>query len=154
MKFDSFISIINTIKDGTPFEVVMSRKVTPSAKGKKAGVSIEKITSFKAVKGVNYADRESTKEAVASGKVLTHELPWGQWKEGYTDIIEHKGKNYARMYLEKDKSPIVHYILDGKKINKDLLLESGLVCPSTLASKGGVVDCMSVDIENIVFLGQ
>ena len=73
-------------------DVTWTTEVTPAAAHKRAGVTLSKVTSAKAMVGAEY-------RALAENNAReTGALPWGEWVEGlYPYVIEHKGREYARI---------------------------------------------------------
>ena len=85
------------------------------------------------------------------GKILTHELPWGQWHPEYAGlVIQHKGKDYIRLYLGPNKSKTT-YILNGAICSYDDLKNSGYVLNSWFnkAESGEKPDALTLKSESI-----
>lgn len=83
-------------------------------------LSIEKITLATVRAGIDFKNLSSVKEGIENGeRGEIHPLKWGSWKK-FPYIIEHKGKEYVRLYpsLSKKHIPKVKYFLDGKEISK------------------------------------
>lgn len=143
---------LTTLKDGETFSILMEKEMPLSAFGKKAKVSVIKQTLMNVCKGVDYKDRATTKMAVQYGKKLTGELPWGEWDEKLPYIINHNGKQYVRLYLQDGVKPKTSYFVNGKAVTKDELANEGFCNKSSLQPKSKVVDCMTVNVDNIVLV--
>lgn len=120
-------------------DVEWTTEVKPAAEFK--AHTLTKRTRAKALTGVGYAQL-----AVNQGRV-TGDLPWGSWVEGlYPYVIEHKGREYARLYTV-DGSLETTYYVDGIEIERDDF--NTFLTPAARKPKrpnGGV---LSIKIENV-----
>lgn len=142
----NLINKLNTKHNGTFFKVTIRSKLPTVAKSPD---TIEKIVTMTVRKGISYKAQKSVKEKVSNGKVLTHDLPWGKWIEGFEGLlIEHNGAEYVRLYSSPNKSDTV-YLCNGKVANKkDIEWE---VRPSYW-KHSDKPDAMTVRTENVVVL--
>lgn len=83
------------------------------------GAPIAKRTTATVRAGVNYANLASVKDAIESGeREEVGPLPWGAWRVGAENmIIDHKGKEYVRLYPVPTAKPTVQWLLDGKPVD-------------------------------------
>lgn len=86
-----------------------------AAAHRKAGVVLHKVTTATVRTGVEY------RNLAQNADIETGALPWGQWAI-YPWIIEHKGQDYARIYVNThngfDKVRSTHYV-DGVEVSRD-----------------------------------
>lgn len=150
MNTQKLVATLSTKKNGSWFNMRWVSDVKLSASAKKMGVTAYKITEAQVRKGINYTHQKSVQMKVESGeKQLTHELPWGNWKEGYDNlIIEHKGNDYVRLYLGAN-NPKVKYVLNGKEVTKKELQESGYVLKSYFTESTEKPDALTVKVANV-----
>ena len=161
MNTTTIISKLSTIQNGSWFNVKLMSPVPLSAKGKKDGVVIYKISEMQCRKGIEYKNQKVVKAKVEAGKVLTHELPWGNWIKGHEGLlIEHKGLNYVRLYLGANKPKVSYELIFAKNgkvmklaLTKEQLLKAGWVTKSWAEKKSERPDAMTVRVDNIVSLG-
>ena len=94
-------------------DVQWTTEVVPAAAHKRAGVTLSKITSAKAMVGAEY-------RALAENNAReTGDLPWGTWVEGlYPYVIEHKGREYARINTV-DGTLRSTYLVNGTPVSRD-----------------------------------
>lgn len=135
---------LNTKHNGTFFKVTIRSKLPTVAKSPDV---IEKVVTMTVRKGIDYKAQKSVKEKVEEGKVLTHNLPWGKWIEGFEGLlIEHNGNEYVRLYCSPNKSE-TRYFCNGREVNKkDIEWE---VRPSYW-KHDEKPDAMTVRTENVV----
>lgn len=146
--------IINKLankQNGAFFKIRWVSELPVNAAGKKLGVTAYKLTDATCRKGINYDKQKSVQAKVDEGKILTHELPWGQWHPDYAGlIIQHKGNDYVRVYLGPNKAKAT-YILNGAVCSYDNLKNSGYIQPSYFkkAESGEKPDALTLKAENI-----
>lgn len=110
----------------------------PKLKAKYKSEKVEKRTEGIFRFGITYANLKTQKGKEVGG------LPWGSWsKVNY--IINHKDKDYLRVYTTKAKAKTTWY-LNGNKVEYEEVAEM-----VTASSKP--TDCFTIAIENIVSIG-
>ena len=136
MNTSMIIDTLSRKQNGSFFKIRLVSDVKLNAEAKRNGVVAYKVSDMTVRKGIDYKNQKCVKEKVEAGKVLTHELPFGEWAKGYEGlVIEHKGNKY---------------ILNGKEVSLDDLKKSGLVLNSYFSdSRKEKPDCMTVKAENI-----
>lgn len=150
MEFKELINKINGKRNGTFFNITFKSDLSSklSAESKRNGVKCYKLVSMTTRKGIDYDKQKSVQDKVANGKVLTHELPWGQWKKGFEGIIvEHNGVDYLRLYPATNQRK-VSYFLNGKEVLKDDL--KGYMIKSFFTPKKESVDAFNVKVSGVV----
>jgi len=149
MLTNAIIEVLNKKQNGSWFNAEWTTDIPLSAQAKKEGHTAYKTTTAQCRKGINYASQKSVQMKVDHGHQLTHELPWGQWKQGHEGLIlEHKGVDYVRLYLGPNKASVDYY-LDGEKVTWDALKESGLVLNSFFNKPSERPDCISIKAANL-----
>lgn len=149
MNKSMIIDALNQKKNGAFFSVRLVSDVKLTAAAKKSGITAYKVTDMTARKGIDYKAQKSVQAKVDAGKVLTHELPWGNWIEGLEGVmLEHKGATYVRLYSAPNKATCRYY-LNGKKVTLEELKDSGYVLNSYFNKSGEKPDAMTVRIENV-----
>ena len=149
MNKSMIIDALNEKKNGAFFSVRLVSDVKLTAAAKKSGVTAYKVTDMTARKGIDYKAQKSVQAKVDAGKVLMHDLPWGNWVEGQEGLlIEHKGATYVRLYSAPNKATCRYY-LNGKKVTLEELKNSGYVLGSYFNKSGEKPDAMTVRIENV-----
>ncbi len=103
-----YLAAINA--GGIDHRVVQWQTSPKPAAAHKAHV-LSKATTAHVMTGASYSDL-----AVNAG-VQTGELPWGKWAV-HPHIIEHKGKDYARLYV-LDGTIRTVYMVDGEVVSRD-----------------------------------
>lgn len=134
MKYNEVIKKMSTIHNGAWFSLTYTKEVTPSAKGKKSGVTcIVKESSMTVRKGVRYEN--------ISGVESKHQgLPWGEWKvDGL--VITHKGEDYLRVYTSPNPAK-VRWFVDGREMTSEEVMESGLIRKSDMKPTDSQVMCL------------
>lgn len=116
------------------------------------GIVVTKETKISGVRfGVEYTKLKAvrdfkTPEELASGVVAP--MPWGEWVNGcYPYIIEHKGKNYLRVTLNKACTYKTKYRVNGKITDKETALS---YCLASERSNDSPKIIFSLGIENIM----
>ncbi len=69
--------------------------------------------------GIDYKNLGVVQTEIANGtRGQVEPLPWGVWQQ-FPFIIEHKGKEYVRLYPSSDKNhkPNVAYYVDGRPVD-------------------------------------
>lgn len=150
MNTSMIIDTLSRKQNGSFFKIRLVSDVKLNAEAKRNGVVAYKISDMTVRKGIDYKNQKCVKEKVEAGKVLTHELPFGEWAKGYEGlVIEHKGNKYIRLYSTPNKAS-VKYVLNGREVSFDDLKKSGLVLNSYFSdSRKEKPDCMTVKAENI-----
>jgi len=125
-----------------------------SASAKKNGIySVTKITKAVVRKGIDYDNQKSVQEKVENGKVLTHELPWGEWSDIEEEkdlIIYHKGKTYVRLYFgtnEGISKPKTEYFVNGILTAYEDLKA---IMQGSFFKDSEKPDCITLNIENVI----
>lgn len=150
MDFEKLINGLNARQNGAFIKVVYSGDLPLNAASKKAGIVAKKVTEMTIRKGIDYDKQKSVREKIANGKILTHELPWGNWKEGYEGlIIEHKGTDYVRLYPSPNSTHTT-YSINGVEMTYDELKDCGCILNSFFNKTGEKPDCYTVKVDNIV----
>jgi len=159
------LEIVRALADkqnGAFFKATWETNVPLSALGKKANVFIVKRIRAVVRKGISYKAQKSVIEKVNAGtRELTGELPWGNWKAGYDGlIVEHKDKEYVRVYLGPNPSHIEYIVIerkDGKvkeyKLTKEQLAKTGWVTNSYLKPSAEKPDALTITCDNILSIG-
>ena len=113
----------------------------------------KKVSEGVARLGVNYGHIAQVKER---GKE-PQSLPYGSWHEGKENlIIDHNGGYQLRMAKtgNNKQKPKTIYLLDGKEISKEQLVEMGIAVPSYW-NKGGIESpVFNVKLENVMRIGR
>ena len=155
MEIKDLLAALQPIHNGAFFNAEIKGAVNLSADAKKAGHTAYKVSHVTVRKGIDYDAQKSVQDKVLNeGKVLTHELPWGEWSTEPGEenlIINHKGNKYIRLYSSPNES-IVKYFLDDVEVSLDELKDSGLVLASFFKPSTEKPDAMTVKIENILAL--
>lgn len=96
--------------------VTWSSEIKPKAEFK--ALKLVKTTTAQIRAGINYANMQSVKDAIANderGEVGP--LPWGEWENfGYT--ITHKGERYVRLTPTLNSKPSVIFSVNGKQVSR------------------------------------
>lgn len=165
MKVEDIMTKINSIHNGTWFNIIYLNEVPVLAAFKKT-YHIDKYTSTTVRKGVHYQNLAAYKKQLAmcdNAKLyekLTKplELPWGKWMEGHEGyIIEHTNKageykQYLRMYTSPNK-PKSTYFLNGKPITRTEIEGMNIVSPSYW-NKSNETGTMTITLDKIVRIGK
>lgn len=115
-------------------------------KGQSIKVTISGVYRF----GISYQNLQEVKEKykdVDTSTLKVGALPWGSWKI-QNFIIEHKGSYYLRFYPSKGNNGKVKttYELNGQQVDKQTLLDSGLIKENKPSS------CYCLKLENLDFI--
>ena len=149
MNTNMIIAKLNNKQNGSWFNVKWCSDIPMVAAYKKMGHVAYKITAAQCRKGIEYAKQKSVIAKVDKGYVLAHELPWGQWKEGYKGLLlEHKNEDYLRLYFGPNKTETKYYI-DGIEYTYQELKDSNMILPSFFTKAHEKPDCISVKCKNI-----
>lgn len=110
--------------------------------------NIVKIVSLNCRAGVEYDNMQNVQIKRLTGELPEENqgLPWGKWKK-YPYIIEHKGKDYVRVALNKNSKPKTQYFLGGKEITRDEALEYALASEK---KSGEMPDVLTIDVDKIL----
>lgn len=116
-------------------------KSEPKPKAEFKGIKLEKISRAIARAGINYSNLKEN-EGIETG-----ELPWGKWKN-FPYVIEHKEKEYIRLYPVSRKRPMVKtkFFVDGKSVEKN---EFEKYLPPSATNKE-TPKCFNVSAENFI----
>lgn len=111
-------------------------------------VIVTKRTSTIARVGVIYDNMKVVKGKRESGQLPTENagLSWGTW-ETFPYFIQHKGKRYLRISLDKNNKMSSEYFLNGRKVSKD---EAIPYCTKAAFPNGNEPDVLSISVENII----
>lgn len=136
MQKDELLNKIRQIKKGSYVSVTKESNLD---KG------IRKVSRLVVRLGVNYSKMKAS-EGKEVGK-----LPWGNWVEGYENLlIEHKGNTYLRVSNSYTKGNKSEYYLGKKKITKEIanyLLDGKL-------AKNVESPVYNINISDIKYLGK
>ena len=110
--------------------------------------NITKIVSLNCRAGIEYDNIKDVKIKRSTGELPAENqgLPWGKWKQ-YPYLIEHKGKDYVRVALNKNSKPKTQYFLGGKEIAREEALQYALASEK---SSGEIPDVITIDLEKII----
>lgn len=152
METNIIINKLSKKNNGAFFKIRWMTELPIKASAKKMGISAYKLTEATVRKGIGYASQKSVQMKVENeGKVLTHELPWGSWHPEHKGlIIQHKDKDYVRLYLGPNKTK-TSYILNGAICSYDDIKNSGYVLDSWFkkAESGEMPDALTLKAESI-----
>lgn len=145
--------IVNEIKlaKGQFVKASWKSKVKTSAKYK--DVMIEKRTVAVVRAGINFSNLSSVKKGIAEiERFEVGSLPWGQWKE-FPYIIEHRGKEYIRLYPSPSKNhiPQTKFFVNGIETSKKDVLK--YLTPSKvkeLTENKERPECFTIKYENVL----
>ena len=111
-------------------------------------VAITKSVRMVGRMGIEYDNINDVQEKREEGTLpaVNAGLPWGVWAE-YPWLIEHKGKNYLRLYNGTSSltTTKVAFFMNGEATDKAMVVPYLLA--SELTEKDG--DCFCCDIENL-----
>lgn len=99
--------------------------------------------------GLDYDNMKTVQEKRETGELPAQNagLQWGEWKN-FPYLIEHKGKEYIRLYPNYNGKTETTYFVDGQPAQLEefqtLVLASEL--PKT---DGNKPDCISVSFDNV-----
>lgn len=153
MNTQKILAKLGQKQNGSFFNIKWTSELPLTAKAKKEGNIAFKTTEAVVRKGVNYDNTKIVKDQVEAGtKVLTHKLPWGNWKKGYEGlIIENKGNEYLRLYTGANNKPKVTYNLNGKEMTKAELKATGLFRESMFKENASSISdgVFNINISNV-----
>lgn len=150
MNTNAIIMKLNNKNNGQFFKISWMSDVPITASAKAHGQVVYKYTTGTVRKGIDYASQKSVQMKVQNeGKILTHELSWGEWDSKYPGlIIHHKGQDYVRLYPTPNKFKSTYY-LNGRPIEVEKLKNMNIVQNSYWNRKEGSIDCLTVKAANI-----
>ena len=151
MTTSMIINKLATKQNGAFFKIRWASELPLTAAAKKLGITAYKLTEAICRKGIDYKNQKSVQAKVDEGKILTHELPWGSWHPEHKGlVIQHKGKDYIRLYLGPNKTKTT-YILNGAICTYDDLKNSGYVLNSWFnkTEAGEKPDALTLKSESI-----
>ena len=158
MYTSEIINALNTKQNGQFFKIQYATDAKVSAKHKNH--KVVKVTTATARKGITYKNLKTVKarlQAKVDNGEMTYDemvnykptLSWGAWKSGYEGLIlEHKGKDYLRLYTSPNKSK-VRWFVDGVEMTKDEVKATGYVLDSYWNGTAKDRDCYDIKVENI-----
>ena len=159
MKLEKVIEVLNKRQKGTYVKVGWKSNIE-SAKARKMGIEVVKVTDATVRWGINYSHLKRVKEIKAEkGESATESTrkPWYRHLEGIPHIIQHLNdpeKQYLQLFTINKKSYIkTEYYINGEHKTKQEVIDSGYVNASEFAPKD---ECLIVNIPiaNIRFIGQ
>lgn len=159
MKLEKVIEVLGKRQKGTYVKVGWKSNIE-SAKARKMGIEVVKVTDATVRWGINYSHLKRVKEIKAEkGESVTESTrkPWYRHLEGAPHIIQHlndPGKQYLQLFTINKKGYIkTEYYINGEHKTKQEVINSGYVNASEFAPKD---ECLIVNIpiENIRFIGQ
>jgi hypothetical protein len=114
--------------------------------------------------GITYANLADIREGIEAGtREAVEGLPWGQWREGYTNyIIDHTPKGqtdsveYIRLYpasFDNLATPTVQWTLDGQPVDYQAV-ESWLLSSEKRKDDEEKAACFTVKAESVVSIGD
>lgn len=147
------ISRITSKGKGQFFKMSYISDLPMTAAAKREGIIALKSTTGTFRWGIRYENIKSVKEKdheiIKAGMSPEHKLSWGQWNPKYPGlIIDHKDKQYMRLYMSPNKSKSTYY-LNGRPISKEELIELGVVQKSYWNKGDTKQECMTINIANI-----
>ena len=151
MTTSMIINKLATKQNGAFFKIRWASELPLTADAKRLGVTAYKLTEATCRKGISYQNQKSVQAKVDEGKILTHEIPWGKWhRENKGLVIQHKGKDYIRLYMGPNKSKTT-YILNGAICTYDDLKNSGYILNSWFNKNesGEKPDALTLKSESI-----
>lgn len=118
------------------------------------GKPIAKRTTATVRAGINYANLASVKDAIESGeREEVGPLPWGAWRVGAENlIIDHKGKEYVRLYAVPTAKPSVQWLLDGKAVDFSAV-SAYLLASEKPKDEEDKSPCFNVNAADVVSIG-
>lgn len=159
MKLEKVIEVLNKRQKGTYVKVGWKSNIE-SAKARKMGIEVVKVTDATVRWGINYSHLKRVKEMKAEkGESATESTrkPWYRHLEGTPHIIQHLNdpeKQYLQLFTINKKGYIkTEYYINGEHKTKQEVINSGYVNASEFAPKD---ECLIVNIPiaNIRFIGQ
>lgn len=153
MNTNMIIARLSTKNKGQFFKASYITDVPVTAQAKRDGVVVLKYTIGTFRWGINYKNMAKVKaaDALIDGPV-EHKLPFGEWDPQHKGlIINHRGKEYVRLYGSPNKSRVQYY-LNGKPIAKEVLMGMEVVLPSYWNKKSdnkGVYTLKAGNIQEI-----
>lgn len=159
MKLEKVIEVLNKRQKGTYVKVGWKSNIE-SAKARKMGIEVVKVTDATVRWGINYSHLKRVKEIKAEkGESATESTrkPWYRHLEGTPHIIQHLNdpeKQYLQLFTINKKGYIkTEYYINGEHKTKQEVIDSGYVNASEFAPKD---ECLIVNIPiaNIRFIGQ
>ena len=116
-------------------------KTSPYAK-------VTKEVSLVGRAGVTYDNIQKVKDKRESGELPEENqgLPYGFWIN-YPYILEHKGKQYARLSLVQNNKPKITYKINGKEVDQKTALEYSLASEKPKEDKPDVIN---ICLDNII----
>lgn len=159
MKLEKVIEVLNKRQKGTYVKVGWKSNIE-SAKARKMGIEVVKVTDATVRWGINYSHLKRVKEMKAEkgeGATESTRKPWYRHLEGTPHIIQHLNdpeKQYLQLFTINKKGYIkTEYYINGEHKTKQEVIDSGYVNASEFAPKD---ECLIVNIPiaNIRFIGQ
>ena len=159
MKLEKVIEVLNKRQKGTYVKVGWKSNIE-SAKARKMGIEVVKVTDATVRWGINYSHLKRVKEIKAEKGESTTEStrkPWYRHLEGTPHIIQHLNdpeKQYLQLFTINKKGYIkTEYYINGEHKTKQEVIDSGYVNASEFAPKD---ECfiVNIPIANIRFIGQ
>ncbi len=154
MNINMIIAKLANKNKGSFFKCEWISDLPVKAAYKKQDIVVHKESHATVRYGIRYSNMKSVQQKVVEGKNLTHELPWGKYREGYEGIlIDHinkagEQKTYLRLYTSPNKTKVQYYV-NGKPITKNELISLGYVQDSYWKKNNEDIDCFTVDVTNI-----
>ena len=126
MRLQTFLEKIQKIPNGAFFHISWTRELPLYKQYQGSNIIVLKTVETVARKGIKPWNTKLGKQTYQPGE--THKLPWGLWKKGYEGIIlEHKEKNYIRIFTVSNLKPKVQYYINGRPIDKETLKNMNIV---------------------------
>jgi len=133
---------------GQYVSLITKSEVKPAASYR--NVRLEKVITNKYRAGIEFRNLKAVKDAIESGeRGEIQPLRWGKWKQ-YPYIIEHKGKEYVRLYpaTNSDSGISVTYKVDGKEVSRGEF--NAYLVPSAVEKQGETPECFYIAVDNIL----
>lgn len=120
-------------RKGQHVQMVWQRTAAIKKAAKDAGNVVMKRTLAYVRAGINYSNLQDVREGIEAGtREPVEGLPWGQWREGFTNfIIDNGEKEYIRLYpaaFRNLQQAEVTWLLNGEEVDfatvKPMLLAS------------------------------
>lgn len=151
-KLADAIAILDKKRPGAWFKIKIAKEHLESAKARKDGHEVMKITEATVRYGIGYNSQKAvmakTQNTTPSAKA--GRLAWGSYKPGYEGkVIEYNGKDYIRFYPSPNKAKVT-FLIDGQPATYEEVKNSGYVNDSYFNRKSGESDCFTICVDNIL----
>lgn len=124
-----------------------------TAKARKMGYTVQKVTHTVGRLGVNYNNVKAVVLKKSISEPQKAYTPWyQQTEEPYlVQSIKEPNKKYLKVFTAKAVKPKVTYLLNGQVVSKEYLLEQEL-CKKPSSQEELVM--MTIPVQNLNYIGQ